>query len=64
MADDCSSMTALIDWTKEDTEVPGGNAHLWEESWDDDDIDKDFATQLKYGVLYLGDGSWLAWCFS
>ncbi|PSS20073.1 hypothetical protein M430DRAFT_57970, partial [Amorphotheca resinae ATCC 22711] len=24
-------------WTQEDTEVPGDNTHLWEESWDDDD---------------------------
>ncbi|KAI9894337.1 MAG: hypothetical protein M1814_003093 [Vezdaea aestivalis] len=35
------------DWTAEDTEMPGGNEHLWEESWDDDDTNDDFSQQLK-----------------
>jgi 26 proteasome complex subunit DSS1 len=35
------------DWQEEDTQLPGGNAHLWEESWDDDDTNEDFAVQLK-----------------
>jgi len=35
------------DWPAEDAEVPGGNAHLWEESWDDDDESEDFSKQLK-----------------
>jgi len=35
------------DWTQEDTEVPGDNTHLWEESWDDDDTSDDFSAQLK-----------------
>jgi len=35
------------DWTQEDTEVPGDNTHLWEESWDDDDTSEDFSAQLK-----------------
>lgn len=35
------------DWTQEEAEVPGGNAHLWEESWDDDDTNEDFSRQLK-----------------
>lgn len=35
------------DWTEEETQVPGGNAHLWEESWDDDDTSEDFAVQLR-----------------
>jgi len=35
------------DWTQEEAEVPGGNAHLWEESWDDDDENEDFSKQLK-----------------
>ncbi|RDW75026.1 hypothetical protein BP6252_06168 [Coleophoma cylindrospora] len=34
-------------WSQEETEVPGGNAHLWEESWDDDDTSEDFSAQLK-----------------
>lgn len=36
------------DWTQEETEVPGDNTHLWEESWDDDDTSEDFSAQLKY----------------
>ncbi|KAJ9602114.1 26S proteasome complex subunit [Cladophialophora chaetospira] len=36
------------DWQQEDTEVPGGSTHLWEESWDDDDENEDFSKQLKY----------------
>lgn len=35
------------DWTEEETQIPGGNAHLWEESWDDDDTNEDFAVQLR-----------------
>lgn len=35
------------DWTEEESKVPGGNAHLWEESWDDDDQNEDFSKQLK-----------------
>ncbi|KAK2626571.1 hypothetical protein QTJ16_003746 [Diplocarpon rosae] len=35
------------DWTQEETEVPGDNTHLWEESWDDDDTSEDFSAQLK-----------------
>ena len=35
------------DWAEEDTEDPGANQHLWEESWDDDDTSDDFAKQLK-----------------
>jgi len=34
-------------WTQEDTEAPGDNTHLWEESWDDDDTSEDFSAQLK-----------------
>jgi 26 proteasome complex subunit DSS1 len=35
------------DWTEEETQIPNGNAHLWEESWDDDDTNEDFAVQLR-----------------
>jgi len=35
------------DWTEEETQIPSGNAHLWEESWDDDDTNEDFAVQLR-----------------
>ncbi|KAF2263975.1 hypothetical protein CC78DRAFT_533578 [Lojkania enalia] len=41
-------LTRALDWPEEDTQLPGGNAHLWEESWDDDDTNDDFAVQLKY----------------
>ncbi|KAL3420684.1 hypothetical protein PVAG01_07129 [Phlyctema vagabunda] len=34
-------------WAQEETEVPGDNTHLWEESWDDDDTSEDFSAQLK-----------------
>lgn len=37
----------VADWAQEDTELPGGNQHLWEESWDDDDTSDDFAAQLR-----------------
>jgi hypothetical protein len=37
-----------IDWAEEDTELPSGNLHLWEESWDDDEQNDDFSKQLKY----------------
>jgi len=36
-----------IDWTEENTDLPSGNSHLWEESWDDDDTSDDFSAQLK-----------------
>lgn len=38
----------ITDWQEEDTQLPGGNSHLWEESWDDDDTNEEFAVQLKY----------------
>lgn len=37
----------IPDWTEEETQIPGGNAHLWEESWDDDDTNEDFSVQLR-----------------
>lgn len=42
------------DWQEEDTQLPGGNTHLWEESWDDDDTNDDFAVQLKEELKKLG----------
>ncbi|RHZ60211.1 proteasome regulatory particle lid subunit SEM1 [Aspergillus thermomutatus] len=37
------------DWPQEEAEQANGNdAHLWEESWDDDDAADDFSKQLKY----------------
>jgi 26 proteasome complex subunit DSS1 len=37
----------VVDWAEEDTELPSGNLHLWEESWDDDEQNDDFSKQLK-----------------
>ncbi|KAH8727503.1 DSS1/SEM1 family-domain-containing protein [Phaeosphaeriaceae sp. PMI808] len=42
------------DWTEEETQIPNGNAHLWEESWDDDDTNEDFAVQLRDELKKLG----------
>lgn len=44
----------IEDWQEEDTQLPGGNTHLWEESWDDDDTNEDFAVQLKEELNKLG----------
>lgn len=41
-------------WTVEDTQIPNGNTHLWEESWDDDDTNDDFAVQLREELKKLG----------
>jgi len=38
---------ATTDWNQADAEVLGGNTHLWEESWDDDEANEDFSKQLK-----------------
>ncbi|KAJ5893953.1 hypothetical protein N7495_005644 [Penicillium taxi] len=36
------------DWPQEEAEATnGGNEHLWEESWDDDDAAEDFSKQLQ-----------------
>ncbi|RAH42140.1 proteasome regulatory particle lid subunit SEM1 [Aspergillus brunneoviolaceus CBS 621.78] len=40
------------DWPQDETEqgtatANGTDAHLWEESWDDDDAAEDFSKQLK-----------------
>jgi 26 proteasome complex subunit DSS1 len=42
-------MWSIADWSHEEAEVPGegANTHLWEESWDDDDMSEDFSKQLK-----------------
>lgn len=44
-------LTLFPDWPQEDAEVQGDNAHLWEESWDDDDTSEDFSAQLKYVLV-------------
>jgi len=41
-------------WTEEETQIPNGNTHLWEESWDDDDTNDDFAVQLREELKKLG----------
>ncbi|KAF1837199.1 hypothetical protein BDW02DRAFT_566247 [Decorospora gaudefroyi] len=42
------------DWAEEETQIPAGNTHLWEESWDDDDTNEDFAVQLREELKKLG----------
>ncbi|KAK3053709.1 26S proteasome complex subunit [Coniosporium uncinatum] len=42
------------DWDQEDTSLPGGNTHLWEESWDDDDTSDDFSNLLKEELKKVG----------
>lgn len=45
----------MIDWPASEQEVPPGSegvagaaaAHLWDDSWDDDDSNEDFSKQLK-----------------
>ncbi|KIW06732.1 uncharacterized protein PV09_02426 [Verruconis gallopava] len=44
------------DWAEEDTELPSGNLHLWEESWDDDEQNDDFSKQLKEELKKVGSG--------
>ncbi|KAJ5684605.1 26S proteasome complex subunit sem-1 [Penicillium maclennaniae] len=54
-----SKLTMTTDWPQEEAEqaagsaANGGNEHLWEESWDDDDAAEDFSKQLKYAVPML-----------
>jgi hypothetical protein len=53
----------MADWTQEDTEVPGDNTHLWEESWDDDDTSEEFSAQLKWATFEMtGLGMELIFC--
>jgi 26 proteasome complex subunit DSS1 len=45
------------DWEVENTDLPSGNQHLWEESWDDDDTNDDFFAQLKEEIKKVqGEG--------
>ena len=47
------------DWGDEDTDLANGgeaSAHLWEESWDDDDKGDDFAKLLQEELKRVGDG--------
>ncbi|KAJ5587715.1 DSS1/SEM1 family-domain-containing protein [Penicillium hispanicum] len=44
------TQSRAADWPQEEAEqsaANGGNEHLWEESWDDDDAAEDFSKQLK-----------------
>ena len=43
-------LTVFADWPDEDQELPGGNAHLWEAGWDDDDANNEFVKQLKQAL--------------
>lgn len=39
----------------------GGNTHLWEESWDDDDTSEDFSKQLKCVILKFSSSESCDW---
>ena len=47
------TMVCTTDWPDSETTAneakagPDGSSHLWEESWDDDDTNDDFAVMLK-----------------
>lgn len=57
-------MQCQIDWKDEDTDVSkliqlskaGGassgaqSSNLWEDNWDDDDVEDDFSKQLRYVI--------------
>jgi len=40
-------LITFAEWADEDQELPGGNTHLWEAGWDDDDANNEFVKQLK-----------------
>ena len=48
------ALLKYLDWTEEESQIPGGTTHLWEESWDDDDTSEDFAVQLREELKKLG----------
>lgn len=50
----------MLDWADDQTDLANGgeaNAHLWEESWDDDDTNEDFARMLKEELRRVGQAS-------
>ena len=59
-----SEIHGELDWTQEDTDPPRTNSNLWEESWDDDDVDEDFSAQLKYAWLNLFSRRIPGWTFA
>ncbi|KAM4907322.1 26S proteasome complex subunit SEM1 isoform 1-T1 [Sylvia borin] len=38
------------DWTGLDEDE---DAHVWEDNWDDDNVEDDFSNQLRFVLLYL-----------
>ena len=48
----------ILDWPDDQTDLAKGSeahAHLWEESWDDDDTNDDFAKMLKEELKRVGE---------
>lgn len=48
----------MTDWGDEQTDLANGGeggAHLWEESWDDDDTSDDFAKMLKEEIRKVNE---------
>ena len=60
-ADRCTSNT--LDWDDSQTDLANlsgagatgpaaGGDKLWEDNWDDDDIEDEFSTQLRFAILF------------
>ena len=43
------------DWPDEETDMHEERAHLWEESWDDDERNEEFAAVLKEELKKVGE---------
>lgn len=43
----------LLDWPDEETVGVQDQQKLWDEDWDDDDVEDNFAQQLKYVLFFL-----------
>lgn len=41
----CVSFVLYLDWTGLDEDE---DAHVWEDNWDDDNVEDDFSNQLRY----------------
>lgn len=42
----------LLDWPDEETVGVQDQQKLWDEDWDDDDVEDNFAQQLKYVLFF------------
>lgn len=44
------SFVLYLDWTGLDEDE---DAHVWEDNWDDDNVEDDFSNQLRYSAPIL-----------